>query len=119
VAGETHSVQEFCDIAFEHAGMKLKWEGSGVEEVSLSLMCTDFVLNYRTERYIGIHEIHVHQKKSFMYTKFHVFISFMFMKLHVYEVYTKGVIPNITLYDDMCLAISFKDEFMQHFYKYV
>jgi GDP-D-mannose dehydratase len=33
-AGETHSVQEFCDIAFSHAGMKLKWEGSGVDEVS-------------------------------------------------------------------------------------
>lgn len=32
-SGETHSVQEFCDIAFGHAGMELAWEGSGLEMV--------------------------------------------------------------------------------------
>ena len=31
--GETHSVQEFCDLAFGHAGMELKWEGTGTEMV--------------------------------------------------------------------------------------
>ena len=31
--GETHSVQEFCDIAFAHAGMELVWEGSGLDMV--------------------------------------------------------------------------------------
>ena len=31
--GETHSVQEFCDIAFGHAGMELVWEGTGVDMV--------------------------------------------------------------------------------------
>jgi len=31
--GETHSVQEFCDLAFGHAGMPLTWEGEGVNMV--------------------------------------------------------------------------------------
>ena len=30
--GETHSVREFCDGAFGHAGLPLTWRGSGVEE---------------------------------------------------------------------------------------
>ena len=33
--GETHSVQEFCEIAFKHAGMELVWEGTGVDMVGL------------------------------------------------------------------------------------
>ena len=31
--GETHSVQEFCEIAFKHAGMELVWEGTGMDMV--------------------------------------------------------------------------------------
>jgi GDPmannose 4,6-dehydratase len=31
--GETHSVREFCDIAFTHAGIPLSWRGEGVNEV--------------------------------------------------------------------------------------
>ncbi len=27
--GETHSVREFCEIAFEHIGLTLQWKGSG------------------------------------------------------------------------------------------
>ncbi len=30
--GETHSVREFCTLAFERAGMSLSWSGSGFEE---------------------------------------------------------------------------------------
>ena len=30
--GETHSVREFCEIAFAHAGLPLFWRGSGVDE---------------------------------------------------------------------------------------
>jgi len=30
--GETHSVREFTEAAFSHAGISLKWEGSGREE---------------------------------------------------------------------------------------
>jgi len=33
--GETHSVQEFCELAFGHAGMELRWEGEGVDEVGI------------------------------------------------------------------------------------
>lgn len=30
--GEQHSVREFCQLAFERAGIKLRWEGEGPEE---------------------------------------------------------------------------------------
>ena len=30
--GETHSVREFCELAFAHVGLPITWEGSGVEE---------------------------------------------------------------------------------------
>ena len=30
--GETHSVREFCERAFHHIGMPLKWRGDGLDE---------------------------------------------------------------------------------------
>jgi GDPmannose 4,6-dehydratase len=30
--GETHTVREFCEIAFRSAGMELEWAGRGIEE---------------------------------------------------------------------------------------
>ena len=30
--GETHSVREFCDLAFAHVGLPVRWEGEGVDE---------------------------------------------------------------------------------------
>ena len=30
--GETHSVREFCEVAFAHIGLPIKWEGEGVNE---------------------------------------------------------------------------------------
>lgn len=30
--GETHTVREFCELAFQNIGVNLKWEGEGVEE---------------------------------------------------------------------------------------
>lgn len=30
--GETHTVKEFCDLAFQEAGITLEWRGEGVEE---------------------------------------------------------------------------------------
>jgi GDPmannose 4,6-dehydratase len=30
--GESHSVRELCQLAFSHAGMKLRWEGIGTDE---------------------------------------------------------------------------------------
>ncbi len=31
--GETHSVREFCELAFGHAGFDLEWSGTGTGEV--------------------------------------------------------------------------------------
>lgn len=33
---ETHSVREFCELAFGHAGMPLTWRGTGVDEQGVS-----------------------------------------------------------------------------------
>ncbi len=32
--GETHSVREFCELAFAHVGLPLAWSGEGVNEVA-------------------------------------------------------------------------------------
>jgi GDPmannose 4,6-dehydratase len=34
--GETHTVREFCEVAFEHAGLPLKWRGRGRREQGVS-----------------------------------------------------------------------------------
>jgi GDPmannose 4,6-dehydratase len=33
--GETHSVREFCEVAFRIAGFEIEWSGSGVDEVGV------------------------------------------------------------------------------------
>lgn len=33
--GETHSVREFCELAFDYAGMPLEWSGTGENEVGI------------------------------------------------------------------------------------
>ena len=33
--GDTHSVREFCEVAFARVGLPLKWEGEGLDEVGL------------------------------------------------------------------------------------
>jgi GDPmannose 4,6-dehydratase len=35
--GEYHSVREFATLAFEHAGIKLEWKGSGVDEKGIDV----------------------------------------------------------------------------------
>lgn len=30
--GETHSVREFVELSFKHAGFEIVWEGKGIEE---------------------------------------------------------------------------------------
>ena len=30
--GETHTVREFCELSFAHAGFDLAWEGEGKSE---------------------------------------------------------------------------------------
>lgn len=34
--GETHSVREFCELAFAHVDLPLTWEGEGVDEVGIA-----------------------------------------------------------------------------------
>ena len=33
--GEQHSVREFCTLAFKDAGIELKWQGKGIDEVGM------------------------------------------------------------------------------------
>jgi GDPmannose 4,6-dehydratase len=33
--GESHSVREFCELAFHEAGIELEWRGSGTSEVGV------------------------------------------------------------------------------------
>ena len=33
--GESHSVREFCELAFQEAGMEIEWRGSNVDEVAI------------------------------------------------------------------------------------
>lgn len=35
--GEMHTVREFCTLAFQHAGIELRWEGAGVEERGIDI----------------------------------------------------------------------------------
>lgn len=34
--GETHSIREFCELAFKEIGIELQWQGKGVEEMGVS-----------------------------------------------------------------------------------
>lgn len=42
--GESHSVREFCELAFEEAGIELEWRGSGTSEVGV-VKSTSFQAN--------------------------------------------------------------------------
>ena len=33
--GESHSVREFCEMAFQEAGIELEWQGSGASEIGI------------------------------------------------------------------------------------
>lgn len=35
--GETHSIREFCDLAFKEIGIELKWEGKGSDEKGIDV----------------------------------------------------------------------------------
>lgn len=34
--GETHSIREFCELAFKEIGINIKWQGKGVNEVGVN-----------------------------------------------------------------------------------
>ena len=33
--GKTHSVREFVELAFNHVGIEIKWQGKDVDEIGL------------------------------------------------------------------------------------
>ncbi|NLG92229.1 MAG: GDP-mannose 4,6-dehydratase [Clostridiales bacterium] len=33
--GETHTVREFCELAFQNVGIPLRWEGNGLDEIGV------------------------------------------------------------------------------------
>lgn len=33
--GETHTIREFCEVAFKEIGLDIKWEGEGVDEIGV------------------------------------------------------------------------------------
>jgi GDPmannose 4,6-dehydratase len=35
--GETHSVREFCSLAFKYVGVDLKWQGDGIDEKGIDI----------------------------------------------------------------------------------
>jgi len=55
--GEQHSVREFCEICFAHVGIKLKWEGAGVNEVGYDEKDRNRVLVRIDERYFRPTEV--------------------------------------------------------------
>lgn len=54
--GETHSVREFVELAFAHTGVKIKWEGEGIDEVGKNAE-TGAVLVRIDERYFRPTEV--------------------------------------------------------------
>ncbi|MFB6355680.1 MAG: GDP-mannose 4,6-dehydratase [bacterium] len=47
--GETHSVREFVEAAFKHAGYDLQWEGEGVDEVGIDADTGDVLVKVDPE----------------------------------------------------------------------
>ena len=43
--GETHSVREFIEMAFEHVGIDIVWQGAGVEEKGLNAVTGAVLIN--------------------------------------------------------------------------
>ncbi|MEH1740606.1 GDP-mannose 4,6-dehydratase [Fusobacterium varium] len=42
--GEQHSVKEFCELAFEEVGIKIKWEGEGISEKGIDEKTDEVVM---------------------------------------------------------------------------
>ncbi|MGQ9557382.1 MAG: GDP-mannose 4,6-dehydratase [Desulfurispora sp.] len=54
--GETHSVREFVEKAFEHVGINIAWQGEGIDEVGIDI-CTKKVLVRVDPRYFRPTEV--------------------------------------------------------------
>ena len=51
--GVQHTVREFATLAFQHAGITLRWEGEGINEVGICEAATDAVKLHAGEDIIG------------------------------------------------------------------
>lgn len=47
--GETHTVREFCELAFKHVGINLKWVGQGVAEKGIDTATGKELINVSSE----------------------------------------------------------------------
>jgi len=47
--GETHTIREFCELAFKEAGVSIKWQGTGVDEVGIDEATGKTVLKINPE----------------------------------------------------------------------
>jgi GDPmannose 4,6-dehydratase len=47
--GESHSVREFCELAFSEAGMELEWQGSGTDEVGVIRSISPEIASLQTQ----------------------------------------------------------------------
>ena len=51
--GVQHTVREFATLAFQHAGITLRWEGEGINEVGICEAATDAVKLHAGEDIVG------------------------------------------------------------------
>ncbi len=49
--GETHSVREFVELAFEEIGVNIEWQGKGVEEVGVDIATGDVLIEVDPKYY--------------------------------------------------------------------
>lgn len=47
--GETHTIREFCELAFKEVGMEIEWQGTGVDEVGVDKLTGKTVLRINPE----------------------------------------------------------------------
>lgn len=52
--GETHSVREFVELAFEEIGIKILWKGSGVDEVGVNTLTGETIVQVNKKYYRDI-----------------------------------------------------------------
>ena len=52
--GETHSVREFVELAFEEIGIKILWKGSGVDEVGMNSLTGEILVQVNKKYYRDI-----------------------------------------------------------------
>ena len=52
--GETHSVREFVELAFDEIGIKILWKGSGVDEVGVNSLTGEILVQVNKKYYRDI-----------------------------------------------------------------